>query len=126
MIYDKTNAFCKEMRRNLACGGAVELRKLYLAITTDTLSAHCFENSLDLLKDDRRANDWKKTIRAVAVLTPLIKQFTWIISIALRLPLGLLQMLVPDLARIVALRRVGRTWRLFGVIHLADNIESRT
>ncbi|KAL8732133.1 MAG: hypothetical protein Q9181_004048 [Wetmoreana brouardii] len=105
MIHTKTKLLEQNMRRNLANGGVVELRKTYLAMTTDTLSAHTFDRSLDLLKEDQRANEWKRTIKAVAVLTPLIKQFTWIIPLALKLPLGPLRMAVPDLARIVALHR---------------------
>lgn len=98
----------RRLKQDLANGGVVELRKTYLAMTTDTLADHTFQKPLDLLKSDQKANDWRRTIKAVAVLTPLIKQFTWIIPLALKLPLRPLQMVVPDLARIVALRRVSR------------------
>ena len=118
MIYEKMNTFCAKMSRDTADGGAIELRKMYLAMTTDTLSAHCFQKSLDLLKDDRRTDDWKRTIGAVSGLTPLIKQFTWIIPLALRLPLCLIQRVVPNLARIVALRRVGPLYSPFEIIQV--------
>lgn len=107
MIYRKMDLLCQRLRDSLANGGVVELRKAYLAMTTDTLCGHAFDRSLDLLDEDRKADEWKRTIRAVAILTPLIKQFTWIIPLALKLPLGPLRMVVPDLARIVALHRVG-------------------
>lgn len=107
MIHGKMRLLCRRLKETLADGGVVELRKTYLAITTDTLSGHAFQKSHGLLEEDRKADDWKKTIKAVAILTPLIKQFTWIIPLALKLPLGPLQMVVPDLARIVALHRVG-------------------
>ncbi|CAD6568443.1 MAG: hypothetical protein ASARMPRED_001717 [Alectoria sarmentosa] len=104
-IYKNMNLLGQTLRQSLANGGVVEMRKTYLAMTTDTLSDHTFGESLDLLQEDAKADEWKRTIKAVAVLTPLIKQFTWIIPLALRLPLSPLQMVVPDLARIVALRR---------------------
>lgn len=107
MIYRKMDLLCQRLRDTLANGGVVEVRKAYLAMTTDTLCGHAFDRSLDLLDEDRKADEWKRTIRAVAILTPLIKQFTWIIPLALKLPLGPLRMVVPDLARIVALHRVG-------------------
>jgi cytochrome P450 len=107
MIYRKMDLLCQPLRDSLAIGGVVELRKSYLAMTTDTLCGHAFDKSLDLLDEDRKADEWKRTIRAVAILTPLIKQFTWIIPLALKLPLAPLRMVVPDLARIVALHRVG-------------------
>ena len=109
MIHGKMRLLCQRLKETLANGGVVELRKTYLAITTDTLSGHAFQKSLGLLEEDRKADEWKKTIKAVAILTPLIKQFTWIIPLALKLPLAPLEMVVPDLARIVALHRVGTT-----------------
>lgn len=107
MIHGKMNMLGQILKQSLADGGIVELRKVYLAMTTDTLSSHAFGESLDLLKEDQKAQEWMRTIKAVTILTPLIKQFTWIIPLALKLPLALLWMIVPDLARIVALRRVG-------------------
>lgn len=107
MIYRKMDLLCQKLRHSLANGGVVELRKTYLAMTTDTLCGHAFDKSLDLMDEDQKADEWKRTIKAVAILTPLIKQFTWIIPLALKLPLGPLRLVVPDLARIVALHRVG-------------------
>ena len=109
MIYDNMDLLENRLRQDLSNGGAVELRKTYLAMTTDTLADHAFNKSLNLLKDRKKADEWRRTIRAVTVLTPLIKQFVWIIPLALKLPMGLLRMIVPDLARIVALRRVSLT-----------------
>ena len=106
MIYRKVNLLCQKLDENLVKRGVVELRKTYLALTTDILADHAFGKSLDLLLEDQKANDWKRTIKAVAILTPLIKQFTWIIPIALIIPLRLLHIVVPVLARIVALRHV--------------------
>lgn len=105
MIDRNMNLLSEKLRQSLADGGVVEMHKTYLAMTTDTLCDHTFGESLDLLKEDKKAEEWKRTIKAVAVLTPLIKQFTWIIPLALKLPLRPLQMVVPDLARIVALHR---------------------
>lgn len=82
------------------------MRKIYLAFTTDNLSDHCFGRSTELLLDDQRALEWQRTIKAVATLTPLAKQFPWLIPLALKCPLRPLQKIVPDLARIVKARRV--------------------
>jgi len=106
MIHDKMRLLCQRLKQTLAVGGVVELRRTYLAIATDTLSGHAFQKSLGLIEEDHKAHEWKRTIKAVAILTPLIKQFTWIIPLALKLPLGPLEMVVPDLARIVALHGV--------------------
>ena len=107
MIHKMMNLLGQRLRQSLANGGVVEIRKTYLAMTTDTLCGHAFDKSLNLLQEDQKADEWKRTIKAVAILTPLIKQFTWIIPLALKLPLSPLRVVVPDLARIVALHRVG-------------------
>ncbi|KAI0886878.1 uncharacterized protein GGS22DRAFT_186953 [Annulohypoxylon maeteangense] len=49
--------------------GSAEMRKIYLAFTTDTLSDHCFGRSTGLLLDDQAALNWQKTIKAVAIVT---------------------------------------------------------
>lgn len=108
MIDEKMKLLGQKLKQSLANNGVVELRKTYLAITTDTLCDHASQKSQGLLIEDRKAAEWKRTIKAVAILTPLIKQFTWIIPMALKLPLASLQLVVPDLARIVSLHHVCR------------------
>lgn len=107
MIYKNMDLLIRTLRQSLANGGVAEMHKTYLAMTTDTLCDHTFGETLGLLQEDKKADEWRRTIKAVAVLTPLIKQFTYIIPLALKLPLRPLQIVVPDLARIVALHRVG-------------------
>ena len=116
MIYGKADLLGQLFDRKLAENEIVELRQAFLALTTDTLRGHAFDDSSNLLEDSGAAADWKRTTKAVAVLTPLIKQFTWIIPIALKLPLAPLRLIVPDIARVVALRRVGSRPNHFSVI----------
>lgn len=106
MIHKKVDLLCSRIQEQLANSGTAELRRNYLAFTTDTLSSYAFEESLGLLENQKNATDWHSTIRAIALLTPLARQFTWMIPIALKLPMRPLQFAVPDLARIVALHRV--------------------
>lgn len=96
----------EKMKAQFADTGIAEMRRYYLATTTDILSQHVFDRSLNLLENDQAAKDWQNTIKATAKLTPLVKQFTWIIPFALRLPLIPLQIIAPAVARFVALRRV--------------------
>jgi hypothetical protein len=87
MIHVKVETLCKRLQKQLENSGIAELRKNYLALTTDTLSCYAFEDSLDLLDNEQEAINWQKTIKAVAILTPLARQFTWIIPLALKLPM---------------------------------------
>ncbi|KAL8929508.1 MAG: hypothetical protein Q9208_001177 [Pyrenodesmia sp. 3 TL-2023] len=105
MIYTKMDLLELRLREQLAKDGVAEMRKNFLATTTDVLCDHAFYESLDLLRSDQAAGDWQKTIKAVAGLTPLQKQFLWIVPTALKLPLLPLWATVPHLARMVALHR---------------------
>lgn len=106
IIYDNADLLVRRVERQIKTTGFSEMRTNYLAFSTDTLADHCFAQNFSLLSDDDKAVNWKRTIRAVAILTPLVKQFTWIIPTALKIPIRPLEMVVPDLARIVKLRRV--------------------
>ena len=106
MIYRKMELLGQKLSQSLASNGVVELRKTYLAMTTDSLGGHAFNKSPDLLREDQQAEEWRKTIKAVAILTPLVKQFTWLIPFVLKVPVAALQVIVPDLSRIAILHRV--------------------
>lgn len=107
IIHEKVELLGERLKAQFANAGIMELRRNYLAMTTDIICQHAFDMSLNMLQNDQAAKDWQNTINAVVTLTPWIKQFTWIIPAALRLPLVLLQMVVPAIARLVVLRRVG-------------------
>ena len=99
------------MRHQQDRDGSVELRVNFLAMTTDMIAAHALngsnpQNTLHLLKDEKKAKDWQKTIAAVALLTAIVKQAPWLIPIALKLSVGFWMTIAPPLGRIVRLNRV--------------------
>jgi cytochrome P450 len=84
----------------------VELGSSFLALTTDAVCEHVLGSHCAFLDSSERTLAWKKTIRAIACLTPFAKQFPWIMPTAFRLPLYLLQRIAPSLSRIVELQFV--------------------
>ncbi|KAL9042704.1 MAG: hypothetical protein Q9180_000406 [Flavoplaca navasiana] len=108
VLYDKLDKLCQLLKKKAVENSVVELRQTSLALTTDALSHHTFHQSSDLLSNEQAAAEWLRTVKAIAGLTPLVKQYTWIIPLALKLPLAPLRAIVPDLARIVALRKITR------------------
>lgn len=50
--------------------------------------------------------DWPITTNTIALLTPLVKQYTWIIPIAFENPVSFLEKVWPSVARIVALNNL--------------------
>ena len=93
-------------------GEVLELRTRFLAFTTDTVALHSLGQSMGLQSDERRAEEWYRTIRAIAKLTPLLKQFPWVIDVFQNLPVGAVYSIMPDLARVLQLRRVSSSQRL--------------
>jgi hypothetical protein len=85
----------------------IELGRAYLAMTTDVVCQHTLGKSLGFSENQAATDAWKKTMRAVAGLTPIAKQFPWMIPLALNMPSKLLRSLAPDLDRVVELHRVG-------------------
>ena len=87
-------------------GEIIELRRVFLAFTTDTVALHSLGQTLGLQNDGNRAKDWSRTMRAVAQLTPFIKQFPWILSAVQNLPIIAVEAVMPDLARVLRLHEV--------------------
>ncbi|KAI3324236.1 cytochrome P450 [Xylariaceae sp. AK1471] len=104
-IYENVDRMLASILRQISSNGYAEMRMNFLAFSTDTLAEHAFGETLDLLRNEDKAKNWQNTIKAVAYLTPIVKQFPWVIPVALKLPVRPLELIVPDLARIVRLRR---------------------
>ena len=84
----------------------VEVHTLFLAFANDTVCSYAFDYSMNLLEDPQRARDWRTTISAIAGLTPLIKQFPWLIPVVKRMPRLYLERVVQRLARLLSLQAV--------------------
>ncbi|KAI4212437.1 MAG: hypothetical protein LQ351_004870 [Letrouitia transgressa] len=109
-IHDKVDLLCKSMLSQQERDGHVEMRVNFLAMTTDMVAAHTLSGSrpqkvLELLNSESDARGWQKTIAAVALLTPIVKQAPWLIPFALRLSASFWMTVAPPLGRIVLLHK---------------------
>ena len=113
MVRAKVNDLITGIQLDIKATGAADLRLHYLALATDVVCGHCFDYSMDLLQDKGRAQGWSNTIKAIAILTPLVKQFTWIIPLAKKLPIKCFEAVkLPSLARILALFKVSLLFQI--------------
>ena len=108
MIYDNVELMLRRMKEQLDRDGYTEMRVNYLAFATDTATGHCFGEPTGLLQDEEKAVGWHHTILSLARNMPLARQFSWVVPLSLRLPLRPLEILAPNLARIVKLHLVSR------------------
>ena len=105
-IFAQAELLCDTVQQQLQNDQVAELRVNFSAFTIDVVCGYVFGGSLGLLKDARRALEWKRTIWAIATVTPYGKQFPWILPIVMKVPTSLLRMVVPDLTRVVDLYKV--------------------
>ncbi|MCJ1438985.1 hypothetical protein MMC27_008375 [Xylographa pallens] len=105
VIHERTGRLCEALQNQFDRFGVVELRVNYLAFATDAIFTFTYNGSLDLLGNLAEATEWKHTIGAIAGLTPLIKQFPWILPLARRLPLLFWQFVLPELGRALVLHK---------------------
>ena len=106
VIYEKAELLCESLGKQLEDNDIAEMRTNFTAWATEVISVLVFPKPLRLLEDQQAAVDCHLSTKAAMLLTPLQKQFPWLIETALRLPLALAQTMSPDLARSVALFRV--------------------
>ena len=106
MIYEQAELLCESLGKQLDQNGVAEMRLIFTAWATDVISILALPKPLHLLEDQQAALNYHLTTKAAMLLTPLQKQFPWLVETALRLPLALVQLMSPNLARSVALYRV--------------------
>jgi hypothetical protein len=107
-IREQVEQLCRILKQRHDEEDIVTLKTTYLAFTTDTLCSLAFYGSMGLQEDRKRAEDWMETMLCVARLTPTIKQFSWIMPFATRVPLKTIEVLSPVLARLLHLHKVQR------------------
>jgi hypothetical protein len=107
VFQDQVERLSRVLHSSYQSGNVLDLRITYLAFTTDTVCRLAFGGSLGLQDNTSSAEDWAETMEAVARLTPLIKQFPFLISLVKKVPLPLLSYVVPVLARLLQLHEVG-------------------
>lgn len=64
----------------------MEIYTLFLAFANNTVCSYALGYSMPLLEIPQRATDWGTSIEGIASLTPRIKQFSWLIAVARRIP----------------------------------------
>ncbi|KAI0380853.1 cytochrome protein [Hypomontagnella monticulosa] len=103
MIYDKVELLFERMEKQICRQGYCEMRVNYFALATDTVADHCFADSTGLLQNEKAALDWHETIKALSRIMPLARQVSWVVPLALVLPVQLVEFCAPSLAKIVKL-----------------------
>lgn len=94
------------MQQQIEDKGFAEMAPIYLALVGDVLIEYEMGQDLGLLKNAEKAHDWHNTTLAMANLAPCIRMFPWIAALAMKLPLGAVRALSPNLTLILDVRQV--------------------
>ncbi|KAI1505577.1 putative flavonoid 3-hydroxylase [Biscogniauxia marginata] len=105
MIYDHTELLLSLLDQQIARDGYTEMRKNYLAFTTENISVYALGQSSTLLENETKAFQWRESIKAQAEWTLLARNFSWVTSLVLKMPVVLLEITLPNFSRIVGSHR---------------------
>jgi cytochrome P450 len=104
IIHTHLERLCEYFRENRK--EVVNLRVRFLAFTSDVLCDWAFGQSFDMQLDDASANEFDATLSAVATVAPFVKQFPWVIKYAFNVPLQIVRVLAPPLAKVLVMKHV--------------------
>lgn len=104
---------CASLQRHLRRGEPVDIRVDYLAFTLETIYNAAFGVPLGVISDYEQALDWKKTLDGITDVTPLVKQYSWILPLAMHLPPLITKLLSTEAA---AMSRVHQVRQQLGVV----------
>ncbi|KAF2121054.1 cytochrome P450 [Lophiotrema nucula] len=105
IVDEKVELLCDFFKTKFKDGKEVNIRVPLLAIGTDVFCAHTLgpRGSMDLLKDWDKAVKWRESIIALLHWTPVVRQFSWVIPLAIELPLGLINTFNPEMGLVVGI-----------------------
>jgi hypothetical protein len=82
-------------------GSPLDLGTCMLAFSTDTLGHFALDSDFNLMNDTNAADNWRKTLDSVPVVTVAARQMPWLIPLALKIPRALIRPVLPDLCRLL-------------------------
>ncbi|KAB8288832.1 hypothetical protein EYC80_010735 [Monilinia laxa] len=101
LLKERVEELCEIIHGGFLHKKIIELKLAFLAFSTDTVCQYVFAEPPRLQKNPEDAKQWHETIGAVSRLTPLIKQFPWLIPVAKKLPSAMVDFLLPTLGRLL-------------------------
>ena len=106
LLRKQAEKLCQTFEDSYTNDEVVNLHIRYLGFTTDSVSEFAFARSDGLQGNVDGLEDWAETLRMVGAVFPLLRQFPWMIKVALKLPLWVFQLVVPVLSRFLELHKV--------------------
>lgn len=106
LLVKQAENLCQSLKSCYLNNDVVKLHIKYLGYTTDSVSQFAFARSDGLQGNNEGLEDWAETLRMVGAVFPLLRQFPFLIKVALKVPLWIFQLVVPVLSRFLELHKV--------------------
>lgn len=106
IIHAHIDHLCSNLSQSISDQKILNVGVTVLAFTTDTVCKIAFDGPPGYLEDYKAAKEWHDTIAAIAKMTTLLKQFPWLLGIAMKMPVSVIELLSPALARLLKLHSV--------------------
>lgn len=106
LLLTQAEKLCRSLHASFLKQEVVPLHTRFLGFTTDSVSQFGFNRNDGMQDDADKVEDWAETLRMVGYVFPLLRQFPWLIKVALKVPLAVLEVVVPVLSRFMKLHIV--------------------
>ncbi|CAL3965293.1 unnamed protein product [Diplocarpon coronariae] len=105
IIRGQAEKLCQSLQDSYARREVVKLHTTYLGFTTDSVSEFAFARPDGLQGNTEGLEDWAETLKMVGESFPLLRQFPWMLKVALKFPLWGYQLVVPAFSRFLELHK---------------------
>ncbi|KAL8947878.1 MAG: hypothetical protein Q9222_005893 [Ikaeria aurantiellina] len=83
----------------------IELRRTFVGFTTDTIHEYALGEPMGFQKDEEKLAEWNETLDAVSKMTPIVKQFPWMMNVGRKVPLGWIRWVKPEMAGVLQIHK---------------------
>ncbi|KAF1817444.1 cytochrome P450 [Eremomyces bilateralis CBS 781.70] len=97
LIHKHLARLCEVLRSSN--GKVIELRRRFIAFTSDSLADFAFGETFGIQDDEDAAENCHQTFNALTSAAPFIKQFPWCQSLVKQVPLPVAKLLAPHLSK---------------------------
>ena len=106
VMKEQIEILCRRFGHHDKTKEPIGLRTAFMGFTLDIVSVLPLCESIGLQHDMDRARGWVDMLKAVSRMTPMAKQFPWLISWGQKLPLGISRVIDPTMAGLLQIHEV--------------------
>jgi len=96
---------CENLHKQYLNKEAKDIQTAFLAFTGDTICKYMFQESWGYQHDKEKAEEFRRIADAIALVTPIMKQFPWLMEFGWSIPISLIRPILPDLAGLLELHK---------------------